>query len=93
MLRLVLRLMLYELLIPVCLYRVSQAILYMSVSRFSVVISMSLFIMVMHKLVIVVIILFICSAAVVFPQYTRAIQADGLARDEIIEKYFHLELN
>jgi hypothetical protein len=29
----------------------------------------------------------------VLPQYTPAIEADGLNRDEIIEKYFNLGLN
>ncbi|CAB4027725.1 Hypothetical predicted protein [Paramuricea clavata] len=35
----------------------------------------------------------ICSATAVMPNYSPAIQADGLSRDEIIEKYFHLGLS
>ena len=35
----------------------------------------------------------ICSAKAVLPNYNQAIQADGLSRDEMIEKYFYLGLS
>ena len=35
----------------------------------------------------------ICSATAVLPNYSPALQADGLSRDEIIEKYFFLGLS
>ena len=49
--------------------------------------------MVLYNIVIFVIVLYLCSALAVLPQYTLAIEADGLNRDEIIEKYFNLGLN
>ena len=35
----------------------------------------------------------ICSATAVLPIYSPALQADGLSRDEVIEKYFCLGLS
>ena len=49
--------------------------------------------MAVFKLVFFLIVFDIHSAVSVLPEYTPAIQADGLTRDEIIKSYFNLRFS
>ena len=53
----------------------------------------TLFTMAVFKLVFLFTVIDFRSIMAVLPQYTPAINADGLTRDEIIKEYFNLRMN